>query len=136
MGGGVGGSRRPRPSSAPRPRGKFTNQSMASSGGGGGGGGGGVRRGSIGGGGAKAAKHLGGSGGKGGRPKKHMSEDEARILEGSRYKMTPKQAEVYTGFTAMLADFDVFEMVQILEDALKDAQKQTGLDDYYGAVDS
>jgi hypothetical protein len=41
-----------------------------------------------------------------------------------------KQKEVYDQFTEMLADFDLYMMVNILEDALKDAQKKTMLEDY------
>lgn len=122
-------SRRPRPRSAPRTSGKFSLGGFSTRG---------AQRVRVGGGGAKAAKHLGGHGG--GPEKYHsttvkLTEAEARLLEG-RYQMTPEQSEVYNAFTELLADFDVFEMVQILEDALKDAQKQTLLDDYYGAVDS
>ncbi len=44
--------------------------------------------------------------------------------------MDDKQKEVYDQFTEMLADFDLYMMVNILEDALKDAQKKTMLEDY------
>ena len=44
--------------------------------------------------------------------------------------MDDKQKEVYDQFTEMLADFDLYMMVNVLEDALKDAQKKTMLEDY------
>ena len=45
------------------------------------------------------------------------------------YTLDDKQKEVYDQFTEMLADFDLYMMVNILEDALKDAQKKTMLED-------
>ena len=46
------------------------------------------------------------------------------------YTLDEKQEEIYEDFTEMLADFDLYMMVNILEDALKDAQKKTMLADY------
>ena len=51
------------------------------------------------------------------------------ILRGG-YTLDDKQTEIYEDFTEMLADFDLYMMVNILEDALKDAQKKTMLADY------
>ena len=58
-----------------------------------------------------------------------LSAETKEILRGG-YTLDDKQKEVYDQFTEMLADFDLYMMVNILEDALKDAQKKTMLEDY------
>lgn len=58
-----------------------------------------------------------------------LSKECKEILRGG-YTLDARQQGVYDGFTEMLADFDLYMMVNILEDALKDAQKKTMLEDY------
>ncbi len=41
-------------------------------------------------------------------------------------------AQTYVAFTKLLSEFDAFDMVQLLESALADAQKLSRLEDYYG----
>ena len=55
-----------------------------------------------------------------------LSAETKEILRGG-YTLDDKQKEVYDQFTEMLADFDLYMMVNILEDAVKDAQKKTML---------
>ena len=63
-------------------------------------------------------------------PAEHdLSEECKEILRGG-YTLDADQQEKYDAFTDMLADFDLYMMVNILEDALKDAQKKTMLDEY------
>ena len=57
------------------------------------------------------------------------SEECRQILEG-RYVLDEQQRAAYDNFTGMLADFDLYMMVNILEDALRDAQQRTMLSDY------
>ena len=58
-----------------------------------------------------------------------VSETCKQILRNA-YTLDDEQKEIYDKFTHMLADFDLYMMVNILEDALKDAQKKTMLDHY------
>ena len=79
-----------------------------------------------------------------------LSEECKQILRGG-YTLNDKQQDIYEDFTEMsacgvrfwcfpdvllgrLADFDLYMMVNILEDALKDAQKKTMLSDYTHVV--
>lgn len=53
-----------------------------------------------------------------------------RAIDRSSYKLNKEQEQVYTKFTSLLAEFDSYIMVSILEDALRDAKKKTMLSDY------
>jgi hypothetical protein len=49
------------------------------------------------------------------------------------YALDGPQRAAYDAFTDVLAQFDTFAMLDMLEDALHDAQGKTGLADYFGA---
>jgi len=49
------------------------------------------------------------------------------------YALDGPQRAAYEAFTGVLAQFDTFAMLDMLEDALHDAQGKTGLADYFGA---
>mmetsp|Transcript_17869 Transcript_17869/g.18634 ORF Transcript_17869/g.18634 Transcript_17869/m.18634 type:complete len:231 (-) Transcript_17869:146-838(-) len=59
-----------------------------------------------------------------------MSEND--LIANGLYYLDPEQMKVYNDFTSLLSSFDNFDMVRILEDALHDARKKTGLEDYGG----
>ena len=49
------------------------------------------------------------------------------------YTLDEDQRRTFNSFTAMLAQFDTYAMLDILEDALHDAQDKTMFEDYFGA---
>ena len=49
------------------------------------------------------------------------------------YALDEDQRRTFNNFTAMLAQFDTYAMLDMLEDALHDAQDKTLLEDYFGA---
>lgn len=60
----------------------------------------------------------------------------ARVLphpDAPLYAFDEDQRRTFSAFTAMLAQFDTYAMLDILEDALHDAQDKTLFEDYFGA---
>ena len=59
-------------------------------------------------------------------------DDECQnILEGT-YRLDDNQAALFDEFAQMLTKFDVYAQVRIAEDLLAAAQRDSGLEDYYG----
>ena len=59
-------------------------------------------------------------------------DDECQnILEGT-YRLDDNQAALFDEFAQMLTKFDVYAQVRIVEDLLAVAQRESGLEDYYG----
>ncbi len=59
-------------------------------------------------------------------------DDECQnILEGT-YHLDDNQAALFDEFAQMLTKFDVYAQVRIVEDLLAVAQRESGLEDYYG----
>lgn len=48
------------------------------------------------------------------------------------YRLNPEQAEVYNKFVDMISQFDTFDMQNIVEDALNDAQHEEIFDEFDG----
>lgn len=59
------------------------------------------------------------------------SPEEVDILAGG-YRLNKRQESTFRDFVAMLVDFDACSVVHILDDAFREAQLATGLQDYTG----
>jgi len=75
-------------------------------------------------------------GGGGGATALAAGVDEEQLILDGGYALSKQQADVYSAFTRMLAEFDLYTQVNILEDALGDAQSHTLLADYFGSQDA
>ncbi|KAJ1447802.1 hypothetical protein M885DRAFT_541467 [Pelagophyceae sp. CCMP2097] len=69
-------------------------------------------------------------------PEQHAAEAGALAVLQGRYSLDEGQQATFDNFSTMLADFDLHAMVQILEDALREAHTRSRLSDYGHAATS